>query len=116
MDSKLTLRIDDDVKEAAKKLARRRGASVSQMVEDYFRLLLESEPSIDAGLSDRGHDDEADASDEHPESKPNELGPITRRIAGALRSSPSDAPLHGDAKADDRRVAARAAAKKHGTE
>jgi antitoxin component of RelBE/YafQ-DinJ toxin-antitoxin module len=119
MDSKLTLRIDDDVKEAAKKLAKQRGASVSQMVEDYFRLLLESDPNTDVTLSSRGRDNEA-ASSEHAESEPKELGPTTRRIAGALQSSTSDATnassLHGDTKTDDRRVAARAAAKKHGSE
>jgi hypothetical protein len=39
MKSKLTLRLDDDLKEQAKRFAKRRGTSVSQLVEDYFRLL-----------------------------------------------------------------------------
>jgi antitoxin component of RelBE/YafQ-DinJ toxin-antitoxin module len=120
MDSKLTLRIDDDVKEAAKKLAKQRGASVSQMVENYFRLLLESDPNTDVTLSSRGRDDEGSAASEHAESEPKELGPTTRRIAGALQSSTPDTanapPLHGDTKTDDRRAAAQAAAKKHGSE
>jgi hypothetical protein len=41
MKSKLTLRLDDEVKERAKHLARERGTSVSKLVEDYFRLILE---------------------------------------------------------------------------
>ena len=40
MKSKLTLRLDDGLKERAKQLAEERGASVSKIVEDYFRLLL----------------------------------------------------------------------------
>ena len=120
MDSKLTLRINDDVKEAAKKLAKQRGASVSQMVENYFRLLLESDPNPDVNLSSLSRGDEASVSSEHAEGEPSELGPTTRRIAGALQSSTPDAtnapPLHGDTKTDDRRVAAQAAAKKHGSE
>jgi len=40
MKSKLTLRLDDDLKERAKRLASERGTSVSRLVEDYFRLLL----------------------------------------------------------------------------
>lgn len=40
MKSKLTLRLDDDLKERAKRLADERGTSVSRLVEDYFHLLL----------------------------------------------------------------------------
>ena len=40
MKSKLTLRLDERVKEQAKRLAEERGTSVSKIVEDYFRLLL----------------------------------------------------------------------------
>lgn len=43
MKSKLTLRLDEDVKKRAKKLAKRRGTSVSKIVEDYFRVLLREE-------------------------------------------------------------------------
>ena len=39
MKSKLTLRLDDDLKEQAKRFAADHGTSVSQLVEDYFRLL-----------------------------------------------------------------------------
>ena len=37
MTSKLTLRLDSKVISKAKKTARRRGVSVSRMVEDYFK-------------------------------------------------------------------------------
>lgn len=40
MQSKLTLRLDADVKERAKRLAEERGTSVSTLVEQYVRLLL----------------------------------------------------------------------------
>jgi hypothetical protein len=40
MKSKLTLRLDEGLKERAKRLAEERGTSVSKTVEDYFRLLL----------------------------------------------------------------------------
>jgi hypothetical protein len=50
MKSKLTLRLDDDLKERAKRLAEERGISVSRLVEDYFRLLLR-EPTGGDGRS-----------------------------------------------------------------
>jgi hypothetical protein len=37
METKLTLRLDEELIEAAKKEARDRGTSLSQMVADYFR-------------------------------------------------------------------------------
>lgn len=39
MKTKLTLRLDADLKEQAKRFAEGHGTSVSQLVEDYFRLL-----------------------------------------------------------------------------
>lgn len=53
MKSKLTLRLDDDLKERAKQLADERGISVSRLVEDYFRLLLR-EPAGGDGRSSEG--------------------------------------------------------------
>lgn len=40
MDSKLTLRLDSEKIELAKRYAAERGSSVSQLVEDYFGQLL----------------------------------------------------------------------------
>jgi hypothetical protein len=40
MQSKLTLRLDEDLKERVKQLANERGTSVSALVEQYFRILL----------------------------------------------------------------------------
>ena len=45
MKSKLTLRLDEDLKERAKQLADRRGTSVSKIVEHYFKLLLREDSS-----------------------------------------------------------------------
>jgi predicted transcriptional regulator len=55
MKSKLTLRLDDDLKERAKRLAEERGISVSRLVEDYFRLLLRNQAGGD-GSSSQGPD------------------------------------------------------------
>ena len=46
MDSKLTLRLDVDAIEAAKRYAAARGSSVSKIVEDYFsRLAVDTPPA-----------------------------------------------------------------------
>jgi hypothetical protein len=52
MKSKLTLRLDDDLKERAKRLADERGISVSRLVEDYFRLLLHKQAGGDGRSSE----------------------------------------------------------------
>lgn len=62
MKSKLTLRLDDDLKERAKRLAEERGSSVSRLVEDCFRLLLWDRAGGD-GSSSRGPDRTAAAGD-----------------------------------------------------
>lgn len=60
MKSKLTLRLDEGVKERAKRLAEERGTSVSKIVEDYFRLLLRDSsggpPSVGGSEEDIGED------------------------------------------------------------
>lgn len=53
MKSKLTLRLDEGLKERAKRLADERGVSVSRLVEDYFRLLLRKREGGD-GRSSKG--------------------------------------------------------------
>ena len=46
MDTKLTLRLDVDAIEAAKRYAAARGSSVSKIVEDYFsRLAVDTPPA-----------------------------------------------------------------------
>ena len=49
MKSKLTLRLDEDLKERAKRLANRRGTSVSKIVEHYFKLLLKEDSPVQEG-------------------------------------------------------------------
>jgi len=66
MKSKLTLRLDDDLKERAKRLAEERGISVSRLVEDYFRLLLQGRASGD-GSSSQGPDQAATGGESAPE-------------------------------------------------
>jgi antitoxin component of RelBE/YafQ-DinJ toxin-antitoxin module len=67
MKSKLTLRLDDELKERAKRLAEERGLSVSRLVEDYFRLLLHKR----AGRDGRSPEDPGppEASGEQPSSQ-----------------------------------------------
>ena len=62
MQTKLTLRLEEQLIERAKAHAKKRGKSVSQMVADYFALL------------DR---------DDQPETLP----PITRSLRGALKGA-----------------------------
>ena len=50
MKTKLTLRLDDSLIKRAKKRAKQKGTSVSQMVADYFALIDTEKPSIDRGL------------------------------------------------------------------
>jgi hypothetical protein len=65
MNTKLTLRLDDQLIERAKQYAERSGKSVSQLVADYFALL-------DAGRPVPG----------------TELTPRVRALVGALRGAP----------------------------
>ena len=46
MDSKLTLKLDQDVIEKAKRFAERRGTSLSRMVESYFSGLADAEEPV----------------------------------------------------------------------
>ncbi len=53
MNTKLTLRLDDDLIRVAKKYARRSGKSVSRLVADYFALIDADTASTDAELTPR---------------------------------------------------------------
>ncbi|HYO45356.1 MAG TPA: DUF6364 family protein [Gemmatimonadota bacterium] len=66
MQTKLTLRLERELIERAKKIARRRGKSVSKMVADYFRTL------------------------ETVNKEDQELAPLTRSLQGILRGSSLD--------------------------
>jgi MoxR-like ATPase len=70
--TKLTLRLERDLIERAKKIARRRGKSVSKMVADYFRAL-----------------DTVDKEDQDVA-----VGPLTRSLQGILRDSGLDERDH----------------------
>ena len=74
MKSKLTLRMESDLIEAAKKVADDRKTSLSRLVAEYFRALLVSEPSEGSGS----------------------LPPKTRSLLGALRSDAHPEPTEAD--------------------
>ena len=75
MKSKLTLRMDEDVKERAKEIARERGTSLSALVEGYFRLLSGE-----------------DAPDEQAESG-TALTPRLKKVHEQIGPPPDDAPF-----------------------
>jgi hypothetical protein len=89
MKSKLTLRLDDRLKERAKQLAEERGTSVSKIVEDYFRLLLREPNGDDAGTES--------ASDKN--TVPDDLPPRTRQMVEALGPATMDLDLDEDTEA-----------------
>jgi len=69
MKNKLTLRLDDDLIKRAKKYAKEKGTSVSQLVANYFNVLGdkpshdEEKPPITASLSGILKDAELDEKD-----------------------------------------------------
>ena len=67
MQTKLTLRVDEQLIERAKSFAKKRGKSVSQIVADYF-VALEAAPT----------------------DQDTELTPIVRSLKGALRGAGVD--------------------------
>ena len=69
MQTKLTLRLDEDLIREAKALARQRGTSLSRLVADYFRALSRSCP-------------------ERPDEEA--LPPLTRSLVGALHEADLD--------------------------
>ena len=64
MQTKLTLRLDDELINRAKSYAKKRGKSVSQIVAGYFSLL-----------------------DDKPEKKTSEFTPIVRSLKGSLKGA-----------------------------
>ncbi len=98
MNSKLTLRLDKDVKERAKRFAEERGTSVSKIVEHYFKLLLR-EGSSDA--SGEGTSSEAAAGE-------TTLSPRIRKLKEKLGKPAPEVDMD-----EDTRRWADAAAEKH---
>ena len=67
MQTKLTLRLDDELIDRAKTYARKSGKSVSQLVASYFSLL-----------------------DDIPKKETSELTPIVRSLKGSLKGAKID--------------------------
>jgi hypothetical protein len=86
MKSKLTLRLDDRLKERVKRLAEERGTSVSKIVEDYFRLLLR-EPN--------GNDPRTGSTSDR-DTVPDGLTPRIRQMADALGPATVDLNIDED--------------------
>ena len=72
MDTKLTLRLDVEAIESAKRYAAARGSSVSQIVEDYFSRLAEPVPTTaipKASITAKLRGSLADGTTQHPVSE-----------------------------------------------
>ncbi len=74
MQSKLTLRMDSELIEGAKKVADHRNTSLSRLVAEYFSALLVNEPS-EGSIA---------------------LPPKTRSLLGVLRSDAHPEPTEAD--------------------
>ena len=123
MKSKLTLRLDEDLKERAKRLAEKRGTSVSKIVEQYFKLLLQEDSPVQegseegsskisgdgsptGGSSPGGDSSDEDSSGRAPSERP--LSPRIRRLKEKLgKPAPEVTPD------EDTRRWVEAAAEKH---
>ena len=116
MKSKLTLRLDEDLKERAKRLAEKRGTSVSKIVEHYFKLLLQEDSPVQegseegsskisgdgsppGGSSTGGSSPGGESSDEDPSGRaPSErpLSPRIRRLKEKLGKPAPEVEMDGD--------------------
>ena len=101
MKSKLTLRLDEDLKERAKRLAEKRGTSVSKIVEHYFKLLLQEGSSVASGEETSSGEEQSsgDLSDEPPSGTgPSErpLSPRIRRLKEKLGKPAPEGEMDGD--------------------
>ncbi|MCS3827622.1 antitoxin component of RelBE/YafQ-DinJ toxin-antitoxin module [Salinibacter ruber] len=111
MKSKLTLRLDEGVKERAKRLAEERGTSVSKIVEDYFRLLLRDSSGVPSsvGGSNKDVSEEEGATEKRAtEERAQLLSPRVRKLKEKLGKPAPDVDMD-----EDTRRWVEAAAKKH---
>jgi hypothetical protein len=110
MKSKLTLRLDEGVKERAKRLAEERGTSVSKIVEDYFRLLLRDSsggpPSVGDSDEDIGENGPTEKRATEESAQP--LSPRVRKLKEKLGKPAPDVDMD-----EDTRRWVEAAAQKH---
>lgn len=92
MSKKLTLRLDEDVIERAKKYAKDRGMSVSTLVEQYFEVLTaeEQDPRRRSGafVTDRAYTFSAEAPSD--EAWRDQLSSVVQSLLGSLRGSEID--------------------------
>lgn len=82
MNTKLTLRMDDDLIAAAKNYAAANGSSVSQMVANYFAALVQK---ADASTQKSSADVSAPIA-----------GPVTRSLIGILNAKPGQPQVSQD--------------------
>jgi hypothetical protein len=111
MKSKLTLRLDEGVKERAKRVAEERGTSVSKIVEDYFRLLLRDSsggPSSVGGSNKDVSEEEGATEKRATEERAQPLSPRVRKLKKKLGKPAPDVDMD-----EDTRRWVEAAAKKH---
>ncbi len=108
MKSKLTLRLDEDLKERAKQLADRRGTSVSKIVEHYFKLLLREDASDVSGEGVSSSEDRSNGDQSGAAAEETTLSPRIQKLKEKLGKPAPEIDMD-----EDTRRWVEAAAKKH---
>jgi len=98
MKSKLTLRLDEDLKERAEQLADRRGTTVSKIMEEHLRVLLHEETGRSEGKEADSMDSDARAS-ESLNTVPSDLPPRTQRMHDEIGPATESLDLDEDTRA-----------------
>lgn len=97
MKSKLTLRLDEDLKERAERLAKQRGTTLSNIMEQHLRALLREEMGAPEGKDVESAD--SDAQTDPLNSVPSELPPRTERMIAEIGPATESLDLDEDTQA-----------------
>lgn len=97
MKSELTIRLDEDLKERAERLAEQRGTTVSTIVEEHFRAWLRDEDATPEETEAASAD--AEAQTDSLNTVPSDLPPRTRRMLDAIGPATESLDLDADIRA-----------------
>ncbi|WP_103028117.1 DUF6364 family protein [Salinibacter altiplanensis] len=96
MKSKLTLRLDKDLKERAKRPADRRSTSVSKIVEQYFKLLLREGSSVASGEETSSGEEQSSGDRSGGAAGEIGLSPCIQKLKEKLGKPAPEVTLDGD--------------------
>jgi len=108
MKSKLTLRLNEDLKERAKRFAKKRGTSVSKIVEHYFRILLREDSSDASSERASSSEDRSNGDQSSAAAGESGLSPRIRKLKEKLGKPAPEIDMD-----EDTRRWVEAAAEKH---